>query len=277
MDSVKLKVISTDYCFRVDTIGEHGLTCLIENDYGKILFDTGQGLCTSHNLEVLGWDLSNLDGIAISHGHNDHIGGLIEVLRICKAGEMPVYGHKDIFADRIKIYPWGEGPTGPPNTREEYENAGAKFFFNDGPVELIKGITLTGPIERSFSETNTKSHFQIINGEKLPDPFDDDQALIIETNKGLVIVFGCAHAGVINTMNHVEKLTGEKKFYGLFGGTHLLEANGEVLEKTLKEVEKREVKLLGFNHCTGINSIAYFNQNFSGQYCDASTGFSIEI
>lgn len=277
MGKVAIKVVSTDYVFRIECIGEHGNTIIVENDHGKILFDTGQGLTLEHNLKVLGWDLENLDAIAISHGHNDHIGGLIEALKCSGKDEVPVYGHKDILADRIKVYPWGEGPTGSPCTKEEFEAAGAKFIFNEDSVELVKGITLTGPIPRSFAETNTKAHFQVKNGKKVQDPFHDDQALIVETDKGLVIVYGCAHAGVINTMDFVEKLTGEKKFYGLFGGTHLLDATESVLKDTLAEIEKRGVQKLGFNHCTGLHSIGYFMKNFSGEYLDASTGFSIEI
>ncbi|NLK00193.1 MAG: MBL fold metallo-hydrolase [Clostridia bacterium] len=277
MGKVKIKVVSTDYCYRIDAIGEHGLTVIVENDHGKVLFDTGQGLALKHNLDVLGWNLENLDAIAISHGHNDHTGGLLQALELSGADEIPVYGHEDILLERIKVYPWGEGPTGTPLPRKDYEKAGAKFIFNEEPVELIKGVRLTGPIERGFVETNTTAHFQIIDGQKVQDPFHDDQALIVETDKGLIIVFGCAHAGVINTMNHVEKVTGEKKFYGLLGGTHLLEADDTVLEKTLKEIENREVQILGFTHCTGLDQIAYFNRHFKGKCCDASTGFLLEV
>lgn len=277
MGKVKLKFVSNDYIFRMGCFGEHGNAILVENEHGKVLFDAGQGLAIEHNLKVLGWDIHNLDAIAISHGHNDHIGGLIEILKCCGAHEVLVYGHKDIFVDRIKVYREGEGTAGSPYTREELEAAGAKFIFNSGPIELIKGITLTGIIPRNFKETNTKAHFQIIDGEKVQDPFYDDQALIIESSKGLIILFGCAHAGVINTMNYIEELTGEKTFYGIFGGVHLLEATENILKNTLAEIEKHEVKVLGFNHCTGLKSISYFKNNFSGKYMDASTGVSIVI
>lgn len=277
MGKVDLKFISNDYVSKLGCVGEHGNSILIENQNGKVLFDTGQGIALEHNLEVLDWHLDNLDAIAISHGHNDHIGGLMDVLNRMDNQEVLVYGHRDILVERLKVHSEGEKPTGSPYTKKELEAAGAKFVFNDGPVEIIKGIRLTGPIPRRLNETNTKVHFQIIDNEKVQDPFLDDQALIIESSKGLIIVFGCAHAGVINTMNYVEELTGEKTFYGLFGGVHLLEATEDILKNTLDEIEKRDVKVLGFNHCTGIKSISYFQNNFSGEFVDASTGFSIAI
>jgi len=277
VERVKLGIIATDYCFGMDTIGEHGIAVLVETPHGKVLFDTGQGLALRRNITALGWDLSGIDAIAISHGHNDHTGGLMEALKICGYREMPVYCHKDIFAERFKVSPKGEVPTGCPFPKGELEKSGARFKLNDSPVEILPDVMLTGPIERSFAETNTKSHFIYVNGQKVQDPFVDDQALVISTSKGIVIVYGCAHAGVINTMNHVEKITGEKKFYALVGGTHLLQADGAVLENTLEEVKKRGVEVLGFTHCTGLNSIAYFNTHFPGKSCDASTGFRLEI
>lgn len=273
----KVGVVATDYCFGNDAIGEHGLTILIETKEGKLLFDTGQGLALGYNLAALGWNLSGLECIAISHGHNDHTGGLLEALKLCGDREIPVYGHKDIFAERFKVSPKGEAPTGCPFTREELEATGARFIFNDKPLELLPGIMLTGPIQRGFSEPAGKSHFIVENKQRVPDPFRDDQALVLTTKKGIVIIYGCAHAGVINTMDHVEKITGEKKFYALLGGTHLLQADQGVLEKTLGQIEKRGVEVLGFTHCTGLNAIAYFNTHFSGKNYDASTGFSIEI
>jgi len=278
LQGVKITTLVDDYCFRGKLLGEHGLAILLETLHGKVLFDTGQGMVLRHNILTLNVNFSDISAIAISHGHNDHTGGLKEALAIIGADEMPVYAHEGIFRQRKKENERGElVPTGIPFGKEELESLGASFRFNSGPEEIIKGITITGPIERGFKETKTKSHFILDKGELVEDPFDDDQALIVETGRGIVVVLGCAHAGVINTLNHVEKITGEKYFYALFGGTHLLQADKQQLESTLREIERRRIEVLGFSHCTGVRSCAYFAENFSGKYNQGDTGFSIEI
>jgi len=275
---VKITTLVDDCCFTGGLLGEHGLSVLVENEYGAVLFDTGQGMALEHNAKTMGIDPSGINAVAISHGHNDHTGGLMRVLEMMGKGALPVYAHRGIFRPRQKLGKEGSFmDTGIPFAQGELEKEGAVFNFNDGPKEIITGIMLTGPIERQFKETSTKSHFIDRNGELLEDPFEDDQALVVETDKGIVIIFGCAHAGVINTMNHVAKITGEKRFYALLGGIHLLKADRKQLENTLREIERRDVNIIAFSHCTGFHSCAFFAEHFRGKYCQNDVGFSIEF
>ena len=275
--TVKLTNLVDDYCFKMGLLGEHGLSMLLETPGGKVLIDTGSGLALDFNVAALGVDLSQVDAVAITHGHSDHIGGLKLVLE--KAGKtMPVYAHPEVFQERVKKNDAGDlSQTGSPFTREELESAGAEFIFHTEPVEVVPGIMLTGYIERGFEEIKTRSHFVYKDGDLCLDPFVDDQAAVVETEKGLCIVYGCAHSGVINTMNYVEKITGEKYFYGLFGGTHLLQAGEDQLKHTLAEIERRQVKVLGVTHCTGINAKSFFARNFTGKTCQIVSGSCIEI
>jgi len=277
----KITYLVDDYCTKAGLLGEHGLSILLEGPGGKVLVDTGLGLALDFNLSALGIDLSELDAVALTHGHNDHTGGLKTVLEKAdrlSSGGLPVYGHRGIFSDRVKQSDSGKLlATGIPFCQKELEDFGARFIFNTQPEEIVPGITLTGVIERTFDEIKTRSHFVYQEGEMVPDPFVDDQAAIIETDKGLCIVFGCAHAGVINTLNHAARITGEDKFYGLFGGTHLLQAGEEQLRHTLAEIERRNVQVLCFSHCTGIGAGAFFAQNFSGSYYQGISGFKFEL
>jgi len=275
---VKITTLVDDCCFTGGLLGEHGLSILVENKYGAVLFDTGQGMALEHNIKAMGLDLSDLNAAAVSHGHNDHTGGLMKVLEMRGKDGLPIYAHRGIFNPRQKLGKDGRpADTGIPFTQVELEKEGAVFKFNYGPTEIITGIMLTGPIERLFKETSTKFHFIVKNGEFVEDPFEDDQALVVETSKGIVIIFGCAHAGVINTMNHVAKITGEKRFYALVGGTHLLKADRKQLENTLREIEKRDVNIIAFSHCTGFHSCAFFAEYFRGKYYQNDVGFSIEF
>lgn len=274
---VKLTNLVDDCCFKAGLLGEHGLAVLLEVPGGTVLIDTGFGLALDFNAAALGVDFASIDAIALTHGHNDHTGGVKLVLE--KAGKpVPVFAHPKVFQNRVKKNDAGKlVPTGIPFNQEELEKLGARFVFNTEPAEIVPGVTLTGPIARGFDEIRTRSHFVYREGCLVSDPFEDDQAVIIETEKGLCIVLGCAHAGVINTLNHVAEITGEKTFYGLFGGTHLLQAQEDQLQQTLGEIERRQIKVLGLSHCTGINAAAFLSKNFSGSYTQAISGCIVEI
>jgi 7,8-dihydropterin-6-yl-methyl-4-(beta-D-ribofuranosyl)aminobenzene 5'-phosphate synthase len=284
--SVKLTYLVDDYCTSPGLLGEHGLSILIETSGAKLLFDTGLGLALDFNASALGVDFSSIDAVALSHGHNDHGGGLkLALERIAharrssgKSSAIPVYAHPGVFQDRFKKFDSGNiKPTGIPFSREELETLGAKLHFHTEPLEPIPGIILTGEIERGLEEVKTRSHFVNVDGELVPDSFIDDQAAIVKGDKGLSVVLGCAHAGVVNTLNYAAKLTGEQHFYGLFGGTHLLQADEEQLEMTLAAIEQRKIQVIGFSHCTGMEAIAYFTKNFGGTSYKGISGFTIEI
>lgn len=280
MGTVKLTNLVDDYCFKAGLLGEHGLAVFIEKSGGTVLLDTGLGLALEFNASVLGVDFASIDAVALTHGHNDHTGGLKLVLERAQKKSFPVYTHPEVFSNRVKKNDAGKlVPTGIPFTKEELKSLGANFVFNTQPVEVVPGVTLTGVIKRGFDEIRTKSHFVYQEGEEapVPDPFIDDQAAIVETDKGLCIVLGCAHAGVINTLNHVADITGEKHFFGLFGGTHLLQADEDQLSTTLLEIERRQIKVLAVSHCTGIKAAAYLQNNFSGKHYQGISGFSITL
>jgi 7,8-dihydropterin-6-yl-methyl-4-(beta-D-ribofuranosyl)aminobenzene 5'-phosphate synthase len=180
-------------------IGEHGFACYVETDNRNYLFDTGQGFGIVQNSLALKKDLRDIAAIMISHGHYDHTGGLPAVLQV--RGPVDVYGHPDIFMDRI----WSaEGSTrfiGIPHSRLYLESLGARFRLETGMVEVGPGVFLTGEVPRasSFEKGDAKMTAITAGGEKIhPDPLKDDLSLIVDSDKGLIIVLGCAHAGMIN-------------------------------------------------------------------------------
>ena len=168
-------------------------------------------------------------------------------------------------------------PTGMAHSREDLEKLGARFFFNRTPVEVVEGMVLTGEIKRYIDELPGGTHFIKVGEELLADPFLDDQALVIESNKGLIVILGCTHAGIKNTLKHIEEMTGEKTLYAIFGGTHLLRSEEEQLQSALEEIERRKVKVLGLSHCTGIRPFAFFAGHFSGEYIQGHAGLSWSV
>ena len=273
-----LTFIANDQVNRLGLVAEHGNTILVENNFGRILFDTGQGLAIEKNLKVLNIDINTIDAIAISHGHNDHTGGILQVLRLMDQDKTTkIFGHEDIFNHRQKIISGSKSQIGNPYTLEDLTRANGEFIQNKERIEIIKNIYLSGTIPRIFEKTNSVDHYQRKNNKNIKDPFNDDQALVVKSKNGLSIIFGCAHAGVINTIEYVCKEFQTDTLYGLFGGTHLLHENENKLKEILAVIEDKETQVIGFNHCTGNGAIEFFKKHFSGKVLDASTGSTIKI
>ncbi len=248
-------------------LAEWGLSMLVEADGVKVLFDTGMGVAAVHNAQLFDIDLATIDKIVISHGHRDHTGGLREVLVRMKKGA-EVIAHPDIWAAKYSRRGKNrEQYAGLPFRRELLESLGARFNMTKKPVHITSHFMTTGeiPMLTDFEEIDT-GLFDKETGEMLPDELKDDLALVIDTEYGLVVILGCAHHGIVNTLRHAQKLTGKELIYAAIGGTHLLNASTERLQRTAAELKSLGVQYLGVSHCTGFEASAYLAQEFGKRF-----------
>lgn len=243
-------------------LAEWGLSIFVEVDGLRILVDTGLGYSAVHNAQLMGIDLSTIDRIVISHGHTDHTGGLREILKI--KGEVEVIAHPDIWAPKyVQRDQGGLHYNGIPFLREEMESLGAKFNLVRAPFRINDNIITTGEIPMATSYEHVEDNLFIKEGGVLKrDKLADDLALIINTDFGLVVILGCAHRGIVNTLRHAQSLTGKESVYMAIGGTHLFRASKERVEKTVSDLRTMKIQRLGVSHCTGFPATVRLAQEF---------------
>ncbi len=248
-------------------LAEWGLSMFIEADGLNVLFDTGMGVAAVHNAQLFGIDLAKVDKIVLSHGHRDHTGGLREVLMRMKKN-VEIIAHPDIWAAKYSRRGKNrEQFSGLPFRRELLENLGARFNMTRKPVHLTERFLTTGEIPMlSEYEDIDSGLFDKETGEMLPDELKDDLSLVIDAEYGLVVILGCAHHGIINTLKQARKLTGKELIYAAIGGTHLLNASRERLVKTAADLKSLGVQYLGVSHCTGFEASAYLATEFGERF-----------
>lgn len=233
-------------------LAEWGLSVLVETDEQKVLLDTCASISVPRNAPILGVDLSKIDRIVLSHGHYDHTGGLRDVLG-AMGKKVEIIAHPDMWAAKqLRI---GEQYIyiGIPFPREELEGLGASFTLSREPVWISDDIVTTGeiPMVTEYEEIDPVLYVKQ-NDEFVPDPLLDDRALIIKTDEGLVVVLGCAHRGVINTLYHAQQVTGVDLIHTVIGGTHLVRATEERVLLTVAALQELGVQRVGVSHCTGL-------------------------
>ena len=258
------------------TMAEHGWSVFLETEYGNYLFDTGAGKTVINNAQQFGKNLSSIKGIILSHHHFDHTGGLLSVLE--HTGKVKVYAHPELFKISYSVRNGVERYIGIPHRRELLESKGAEFIFNTGFTEIAPGVMFTGEVPRktSFEKGDPDLKLKCENGY-IQDTVIDDQTLIVNTSKGLVIILGCSHAGIINTINYVLEKTGQKHIYTIFGGTHLGPADEETKAKSLAALKEFNIEKIGTSHCTGLETSLRVLQEFGERFFFCNVGTVIEV
>ena len=282
-------------------LAEHGFAALIhlKNADIRILWDAGiTRISLLENMRRMKIDPSAVDKIVLSHGHPDHTGAMTDVLKAMDlsakpkewrteatieemqswaAGRcVPLIAHPAAFRER-----WGQRKDGtkhgpmPPPPRAEWEAAGAQVILTEEPFQLGPGCWTTGQVpRRSFEKIEGASSRLFRAGDVFaPDAIDDDQAIIVNVkDRGLVIVSGCAHSGIVNTVNYAREISGVDRVWGIVGGFHLAPASGEEIDRTIDEIKGHSPRLIAPTHCTGFKAMTRFAAEMPEAFVEGVVG-----
>lgn len=255
---------------------EHGLSYHIETVVnGKshsFMFDYGLDFYgVSKNMDLLDIDLKGLEAFGLSHGHWDHWGNMVAILKHQREKlqkEIPLYVGEEAFVHRFAKRP--DRLTDLDQLRkEEIERLGlVKIVEIKDPTPIVPGAYLTGNIERITDYEKGSPAMLIKRGDKLePDFFVGEQGLVFNVKgKGLVVVTSCAHAGVVNTTKHAQKMTGIEKVHAVLGGFHLTGAKPEVIQKTVADIKAIAPEHIIPMHCTGFETVTVFAREMPDQF-----------
>lgn len=231
---------------------EHGFSAWIEAGKSRILFDTGQSGALQTNAEKLGIKLEDADTLVLSHGHYDHTGTLPQFLAVNKKARLYMADSLDI--DRWSCKP-GTDPRSigiPESSRQALEALPAERIHElHTPLYLMPGVGITGPVPRGSLIEDTGGPFYLDNTSKEDDLIEDDQSMWFETDDGIIILLGCCHAGLVNTVDYIRRISGKHKIRGIIGGMHLVNADEKRLNYTFDALKTWEPEFLVPCHCTG--------------------------
>lgn len=253
-------------------LGEHGFSALVEVGGNTFLFDTGQGHVILNNISLLGIDINNINLMFLSHGHWDHCGGILDVLNSRKGG-MEIHCHTDVFQERYYLQDGIMRFAGIPYSKLHLESVGAKFFFNNNVLQIVDNVYLTGsvPMLNDF-EFPASQLFTKINDKLIGDVVYDEQSMVIAGNKGLVIIVGCSHPGIVNIIRYAQQITGILDIQAIIGGTHLMFHEDKQIMATISALAETSPHTIAAAHCTGTRANGFLRTRFADSFVDCKVG-----
>jgi 7,8-dihydropterin-6-yl-methyl-4-(beta-D-ribofuranosyl)aminobenzene 5'-phosphate synthase len=262
VQSLKVTILSTMLADGQE-LGEWGFSALVEADGHRILFDTGAHTdVVLKNAKTLGIDLGMVPEVVLSHNHWDHVGGLLtlreSVLAATPSALARVHVGKGIFYRRTSFNP-GIDDNPALLLKPEFEKTGGVFVTHDRPEQIYPGIWITGPVPRKYPEHNWSGTGRVLTPAGwVEDNVPEDQAMVFDTDRGLVALVGCAHAGIINTLEYAQAVVRPSRFNAIIGGTHLFASSDQTLAWTAGKLAGFGVDNFLGGHCTGIEPVFRF-------------------
>ena len=258
-------------------LAEHGLAFLLQVEGLNILFDTGQTDIIGHNAQQLGIDLQAVDSIVLSHGHYDHTGGLDTVLNSVKSGT-PVFMHPQVLNPKFVKQPTGRARyVGIPEKCKAAVISFDNIRSTAKPTKICNNLWCTGPLPRQTSFEDTGGVFFEDAECHKADEIMDDQAVFTETPFGLIVILGCSHAGIINTLTYIKELKPGRPIHTVVGGTHLVNASDYRMGKTIEALQKFNIAQLFPVHCTGLQATARLWKEFPGRVGVLPVGKTLKL
>ncbi len=284
VENLKITTLMDDKADRQKSyLAQHGISFFIQfTANGKdhtLLFDTGQEYePILYNTEALSLDLSKSEKIFLSHCHNDHTGGLVGLLKKIDK-KIEIIGHTDLFRDTYKkmdqlVY---KGVS-EKNSIENIEKNGGKLNLTKEPFEIFPGAISTGQIERDTGTKPTGYVNQVGEDNYETDYFLDDMSVVFNLkDKGLFIVTGCSHAGIVEILDHSVKVTGNDKIYGVIGGLHLLNKDEVEINEIIAKLENFNLQFISAGHCTGLAAEYLLSKKYGEKFKSLNAGKVFEI
>lgn len=254
---------------------EHGLSFLITINENSYLFDCSSGDKFLKNARKMNVDLSKIKSVILSHSHFDHCCGFLDLVENFKISN--IYTGKSFFDTKYSFDGLKYSYLGCGFDKDFLKKNNISHTICENIIELEKNLFIVGNFKRNYEFETSPKRFVVDRGDKIEvDNFEDEICIVIKTSKGLVVVTGCSHPGILNMLSGIKDIFNEK-IYAVYGGTHLVEADDSRLEKTLEEMKKFGVKILGFSHCSGEKIVELIKKEKEFLSCQLNTGDEIKI
>ena len=286
LDYLKITVLAEDsVLYESPYLGQHGVSFLLEGMSGgntkRILVDVGQNSdALLSNMQTMGISPSIINAIVLTHCHYDHTRGIARMLREIGKKDVQVIAHPSIFRLHFvtQPYPRHVGIM-PGDSKVEIEKAGGSLVLTKDPFVLMPGIMTTGEVKRRTEFEEVRIELKTIeNGMVVDDSMLDDISVIANVrDKGLVIVTGCSHAGIINIVSQAIEVADNNKIEGIIGGLHLIDASDTVTRRTVDEFSKLNVAWISAGHCTGFKGQVELHLTFGERFSPLHTGMQFEL